>query len=71
MTHREARAKLGSRRQRRSNTNGKNIPGRPQGKGGRIAFKFRNPKPASRKVAVGVKRLRRAAQEEEGDLVLS
>lgn len=51
---RRARRKLGSRSARRRGTNGKNVPGAPMGKGGRVAVKFTNPRPARRTVAVGV-----------------
>lgn len=61
LTHREARAKLGSRSIRRRGTNGKNIPDRPVGNGGRVVYKFRDPRPAKRTVALGV---RRKMQEE-------
>lgn len=57
ITHRQARQKLGSRTRRRANTNRKGIPGRPLGNSGRIIFKYRFPRPASRKVAVRVAQL--------------
>jgi hypothetical protein len=67
MTHRQARRKLGSRSIRRSGTNGKNVKvfgnGQPAplGKGGRVAYKFRYPRRASRKVAVQVAALVKGA----------
>lgn len=57
MTHREARRRLGSRTQRRANTNRKSIPGRPAGKKGQVVFKYRYARKASRKVTVAVARL--------------
>lgn len=62
MTHRQARRKLGSRSNRRRNTNGKNVAGAPLGKGGRIAIKHRFPHQASRKIAVAVARLVRTGE---------
>lgn len=62
MTPRQARARLGSRSIRRRNTNGKNIPDRPVGNGGRIVFKFRDPRPAKRTVALAVRALLRGNQ---------
>lgn len=59
MTRREARRKLGSRSTRRRNTNGKNIPGRPLGNGGRVVHMYKYPRPRSRRVAVAVARLMR------------
>jgi hypothetical protein len=63
MTHRKARHKLGSRSVRRANTNGKNMrkfpdgTNVPLGNGGRVTFKYRFPRPTSRKVAVVVAKL--------------
>ena len=69
MTLRQARRRLGSRSTRRSGTNGKNIrfftprhkgdapKPAPLGNSGRVVFKFLYPRPASRRVAVGVRRI--------------
>lgn len=57
MTHREARKKLGSRHNRKANTNGKNMWSMPAGSGGRINFKYRYPHPVNNKAAVKVARM--------------
>lgn len=65
ITHRQARQKLGSRSRRRANTNRKGIPGRPLGNSGRIIFKYRFPRPASRKVAVRVAQYVKESKEKD------
>lgn len=66
LTHREARKQLGSRTSRRIGTNRKNIPGRPAGPKGQVAFKYRYARPTSRKVAVRVARLVKESMRSNG-----